>query len=97
MEVAPLIKDGSFSEESEWRAVSGPIGLNHTRMKLRSQNNLVRPYYELPLDLKKTSFEIRVGPCRYPELARESCWILANKYGASSFAVAESAIPFRVV
>jgi hypothetical protein len=66
-------------------------------MKLRSQNNLVRPYYELPLDLKKASFEIKVGPCRYPALATESCWILANKYDATSFAITESAIPFRVV
>jgi Protein of unknown function (DUF2971) len=96
-EIAPVIKNSNFSEECEWRGVSGPIDIRHERVKLRAQGNLLRPYYEIPLNLIETNIDIVPGPCRYPDLARDSCYMLAAKAGLTSFAVSESAIPFRVV
>ena len=97
MEIAPIIKNPGFAEESEWRAVSGPIAIGHNRIKLRAQGNVIRPYYELPLDLRNINIHVTTGPCRYPDLARESCFMLIEKAGLQSFAVSGSVIPFRVI
>ena len=97
MEIAPFIKNERFSEEGEWRAVSAPIDVDHPNVAVRAQGNLLRPYYELPLNLKKTNFQIMIGPCRYPDLAVDSCSVLTINRGLGSCVYLRSEIPFRVV
>ena len=70
-----VLKNGSFSEEKEWRIVSKTRSNWHTRLVFRDKKGLVIPYVKIPLpkaDHREfwNQCEVIVGPTLYPEEAK---------------------------
>jgi len=96
-EIAPIIKHPGFAEEKEWRAVSAPIRSDDPSFKLRPQGGLLKPYFEVPLDLANKKVRVVVGPIPHVNLAMNSCTMLLGKIGTPEYSVRPSAIPFRTL
>jgi hypothetical protein len=77
---APVIKNSSFREEQEWRAISGRIELDHPQLKFRAGRALLIPYFDVRLDFKQITLDFVVGPNTHSELARSSLKMLVDKY-----------------
>jgi len=93
-EVAPIIKDSGFAEEKEWRAVSAPIPATDPRISYRPQGGLLKPYYELPLNLRDQPFPIIAGPTPHKDLALKSLVTVVAKNQLPA-TPQPSRIPFR--
>lgn len=75
LRLAPQIKHPKYSEENEWRLISGPILVDNPRVKFREGKSMIIPYFEFnlvkendPLHLQ----EIWIGPTKYWQLSRAS-------------------------
>ena len=92
-EIAPIIKAQGFAEEKEWRAVSAPILFS--KLKVRPEGGLLKPYFEVPLNLQSARVRVVVGPNPHMELAMDPCGILVSGKHPVSTQIEPSLIPFR--
>jgi hypothetical protein len=98
VQLAPLIKHYSFSEELEWRAVSPPTASTSPRVDYRAGVSMLIPYYNVDLTRGSDPLAIRevvVGPTPHMELSMSAVTWFASKHGISGFNVIRSSIPFR--
>ena len=105
---AGQLKDGSFQEEREWRALF-IVEKNELLEAHNSdpQNPILffrvgafglTPYIEYPLNLNSDNCPLRrivVGPCPYPEEAVDSVQLLLAANGIKGIEVVKSETPFR--
>jgi hypothetical protein len=96
IQTAARFKDSSFSEEKEWRIITGPINSSESRIKFRATPNNLVPYYEMDYSdfYQKLITEIRVGPGPHQDIACKSIEAIGSKYGYR-FLVSRSSVPFR--
>lgn len=95
LQLAPLLKHPSFSDEREWRLVSLPI---YNDVRFRTGPSTIIPYYQLPTiapDGKSCVSGIIIGPTPHPELAIESVRSLVDARGLAGVPVHGSKIPLR--
>jgi hypothetical protein len=98
LNLAPALKNTSFSEEQEWRLIGGPFKLGHPQIQFRPASWAVVPYFEFelterePLEIE----EIVVGPNPYPELARRSVEYLVASLPVKCKRVTEYAGTIRI-
>jgi len=94
-QLAPIIKDPSFCEESEWRLVS-KNGLNFNLLDFRSGKSMLTPYFKINLDgnISKYISEIIVGHTPHVELAVNSTEAFMYKHNCKC-SIRSSSIPFR--
>ncbi|KAA1153941.1 DUF2971 domain-containing protein [Pseudoalteromonas sp. FUC4] len=87
-----LMKDSSFSEESEWRYVV--YGEKHDNIYLRSSEYYLIPYVELKIE-NECFKQIVIGPNPHSELSKKSIELLLSKSGLQKVNVVKSTIPYR--
>lgn len=106
--LASKLKHPKFSEEQEWRLVSSsmPRSLHRAKIKgtespwkFRAGKSMLIPYVEFSLADENEGLEciqeVYVGPTPYSDLSVESVVSLLRNYVVTSFAVKESAAPYR--
>jgi len=95
--LAPILKHKSFSEEKEWRLISGLTSHEHPLFSFRQGASMIAPYFRFPLregnDLPKI-VKLVVGPTPHEILAAESADMLLRKKGLD-IEVVVSTIPLR--
>jgi hypothetical protein len=72
---APILKDGSFQEEREWRVISRPLMNQGTDFSFREGRSLLIPYSKFPLHAEDLGFrvqEVVIGPTPEQELSKRS-------------------------
>ncbi|MGA2577765.1 MAG: DUF2971 domain-containing protein [Bryobacteraceae bacterium] len=96
---APLLKDPSFEEETEWRLISQqPPLCTSSRFAFREGKSMLVPYYKFSLhrgDEPIRIEEVIVGPTPEPELAVASIRGFLYSQGIRGTAVKSSAVPYR--
>jgi hypothetical protein len=96
--LAPAFKHPSFSEEREWRLVSGLVSPDDAATKFRRGKSMLIPYSEIELtdDRGKMPIgEIIVGPTPHMHEAITSVRYLAISRGLASCRVEGSRTPYR--
>jgi hypothetical protein len=87
-------KNGSFSEEKEWRFFAGTDAGSVEAVKFRDANGLVIPYLELPIATEGIEIKrIVCGPTLHPELSERSVKMLALRNGFGGVEIGHSKIP----
>ena len=101
LNVGPLLKDDSFSEEKEWRILCGVIPSSDPRFRIRPGKSMLVPYCEIKLHSPDGIFHIAnliVGPTPHTSLAKQAADALLNSLspkGVSGKQVQSSRIPYR--
>lgn len=96
-QLAPVIKDESFSEEQEWRLISSATG-SEKNMDFREGTYSLIPYLNFYLKVKhyRDCFKrIVVGPSPHTDLAVNSLKMFLAHNKLSDVEVAVSRIPYR--
>jgi Protein of unknown function (DUF2971) len=78
-----FFKDGSFSEEREWRLVSSTVDFRDDKITFRPGRSMITPYYNLPIR-KDGELPIRgviVGPCPHMELSKAAITSVLMAHG----------------
>ncbi|PLR40485.1 hypothetical protein CYR32_01710 [Chimaeribacter coloradensis] len=93
--VAAVLKDSSFSEEAEWRAISRR-SLSPAELAFRPGHSTLTPYHKLPFDNRQHGClrEVIVGHTPNSDLAIAATHTLMQKMGLQ-VALRASQIPFR--
>lgn len=97
-QLAPILKDESFSEEKEWRLVSSVVADESPRFAFREGEFSLIPYYNFPVTDPETGHcidKIVVGPSPHVELAYNSLRTFLNAQRLSRAEIEISKIPFR--
>lgn len=98
LKTAPLLKDHSFRDESEWRLVSASHDVSSPEIGFRSGPSTLIPHYSLPLfapDGWTPLSSVTVGPTPHTDLATHSTCALLRARGFKDVPVRESRIPLR--
>jgi Protein of unknown function (DUF2971) len=98
LKTAPLLKDYSFHDESEWRLVSASHDVTSPDIGFRSGPSTLIPYYSLPLialDGSTPLSSVTVGPTPHADLAIQSTCALLRARGFKDAFIYESRIPLR--
>jgi hypothetical protein len=102
MELSPLFKDPGFSEEREWRVVSGLKGCGFTdsRFGWRPSRSGPRPYLALNirgLEIPDAIWfdEVVISPTPHPDLTREVLITYFPNSGVGHGSIPASVIPYR--
>lgn len=97
-QLAPILKDESFSEEKEWRLVSSALTSKSPGFAFREGQYSLIPYYKFSIvtpDGKDCIKSIVVGPSPHTELACSSLSTFLNTQKLSRVEIKCSKIPFR--
>ncbi len=97
-QLAPIIKDQSFSEEKEWRLVSSMVEIASPRFAFREGEYSLIPYYNFPIideDKQNCISKIVIGPSPHMELAGNSLRTFLDSEQLNKVKVETSKIPFR--
>jgi len=97
-QLAPILKDESFSEEKEWRLVSSVLTSKSPGFAFREGQYSLIPYYKFSIvtpDGKDCLKSIVVGPSPHTELACNSLTTFLNTQKLSRVEIKSSRIPFR--
>jgi len=95
---APILKDRSFREESEWRVISRPLPCEGELFHFREGSSLLIPYYKFPLagdDLAFRVHEVIVGPTPDGERSKSSVRSFLVRSGLENVPVEMSNVPYR--
>jgi hypothetical protein len=101
LNVGPLLKDDSFSEEKEWRILCGVIPSSDSRFRIRPGKSMLVPYCEIKLHGTDGILHIAnliIGPTPHTDLAKLAADALLNSLssnGVSGKQVQSSRIPYR--
>lgn len=93
--LAPIIKDSSFSEESEWRLISSK-GLCLTILDYRVGRSMLTPYFKIQFKeaFKKALSKVVVGHTPHEKLAISATEMFLYKH-VGNIHVKASLIPYR--
>ena len=101
--VAPLIKAPGFSKECECRIVTGLTANDLQHLRFTQKANMMarhlplRPPLQTPVDPYRLPVaKIMVGPCRHPQISRNSVDTLLRQKGYPAGLVSISKIPFQI-
>lgn len=97
-QLAPIIKDESFSEEKEWRLVSSVVSSKSPQFAFREGEFSLIPYYNFQIADEHGNSSIKtivVGPSPHMELARNSLSTFLNANRLPTVEIISSKIPFR--
>ena len=97
-QLAPILKDESFSEEKEWRLVSSTVSSKSDRFAFREGQFALIPYYNFPIVDEENKYAIDsivVGPSPHMELAMNSLETFLRTKDISKVKIRSSRIPFR--
>lgn len=97
-QLAPIIKDESFSEEKEWRLVSSVVSSKSPQFAFREGEFSLIPYYNFQIEDEHGRLSIRsivVGPSPHMELARNSLSTFLAASKLPTVDIVGSKIPFR--
>ena len=97
-QLAPILKDESFSEEKEWRLVSSVLTSKSPGFAFREGQYSLIPYYKFSITNKAGKIGIKsivVGPSPHHELARNSLTTFLHTQKLSRVEIKSSKIPFR--
>ncbi len=97
-QLAPIIKDESFSEEKEWRLVSSVVSSKSPQFAFREGEFSLIPYYNFQIADEHGRHSIKtivVGPSPHMELARNSLVTFLTASKLPAVEVISSKIPFR--
>jgi hypothetical protein len=97
-QLAPIIKDPSFSEEKEWRLVSSMVEIASPRFAFREGEYALIPYYNFPIvDKEKQNCisKIVIGPSPHMDLAQNSLKTFLESQKLECVSIETSKIPFR--
>ncbi len=75
LKLAPQLKHPAFTQENEWRLISGPILPNDERLRFRQGKSMLIPYIDVKLARDHEPMyisEVIVGPTPHRSLSRES-------------------------
>jgi|WetSurMetagenome_2_1015567.scaffolds.fasta_scaffold00408_21 hypothetical protein len=92
----PQMKDISFKEEKEWRAVYTPRESDAKPIEHRAGNSMIIPYVERGLNLSYAIKEVIVGPTPHPELSKKSTESFLKSKGITC-KVTSSTVPYRML
>jgi hypothetical protein len=95
---AAMIKHPNFSEEREWRMLSGPLEIHHPQVSFREGVSMVTPYFNFKLENEENRFslfEVVVGPTPHKELAQRSVSMLVQAENLDKVKIRSSTVPFR--
>ena len=104
---APILKDGSFESEHEWRLVVNLRPEDVARVEIQQRSALISRH--LPLSFGETLpiQHVIVGPCRHPSVSRVSIgtYLRAQGYGlnepnehdAKKVTLTSSKIPYQAM
>jgi hypothetical protein len=100
LQVVPIIKNGNFAEEREWRLVSVPVDVDDDAYGVSMTGDRIIQRYELrfprdPDGRCRAIGRIVVGPTKDPELIGEAMVVLCRKNSIECRTIAYSGIPFR--
>jgi hypothetical protein len=105
MRVGVFFKDQPFSEENEWRIVSGPTSIRAAEVDFRVGRSMLIPYFKVPIGTgnKSAISEAIIGPCPHPELSKSSLTMLLIREGIKRaegqdgrpIEIRNSSIPYR--
>lgn len=93
---APIIKNGKFSAEAEWRLTSRAISCTSNNYKFRTGQSTLIPYYAFPIVENQRSIvtEVVCGPTPHQDLAQSAMKSLLIQLDIDA-EVSPTAIPFR--
>lgn len=97
-QLAPIIKDESFSEEKEWRLVSSVVSSKSPCFAFREGEFSLIPYYNFQIadeNGRNSIKKIVVGPSPHMELARNSLSTFLAARKLAKVDIISSTIPFR--
>ncbi len=97
-QLAPIIKDQSFSEEQEWRLVSSIFTSKSPNFSFREGEFSLIPYYNFSIINQEGFHSIKqvvVGPSPHMELACNSLETFLVSQNLPDVAIKKSRIPFR--
>lgn len=101
---APLLKHESFSDEGEWRLISGPILPIAADFRFRAGVSTIVPYYGVSLDQSKqqkfSPVRVVVGPTPHPDEAAHAVRLFLvrshmEKCALDKDGVIDSIVPYR--
>lgn len=97
LQIAPLLKHRAFSEEQEWRLVSGIVSSTDNRWKTRSGSSTLIPYFEFSLNNNDHSpiRNVIPGPGPNQELTTNALMTLLTLNGVNEVSASPSQIPYR--
>jgi Protein of unknown function (DUF2971) len=103
--VAPVIKDGSFKDEREWRLIINLRDEDIESVELQQRSSLISRHLPLSFGAKLPIREVVVGPSRHPSVSRISVgtYLRARGYALNEagendpakVGVASSNIPYQ--
>jgi len=94
--IAPLFKHPKYQEENEWRiVVSGKTDKFYNNVKFVESNDIIKPYYCLPLNRLPTIADIRVGPSSHTDLNTSTAKLFLKSKNMDSSIISKSKIPYR--
>lgn len=98
IQIAPLLKHRAFSEEQEWRLVSGLVLSTDARWKTRAGKSTLVPYIEFSLVCEDGSIPVRnviVGPGPDKDLALNALPTFLTRNRVTKWSVTPSQVPYR--
>jgi len=101
--VAPLVKNPAFAKERECRIVKGLVPRDLEELRFMQKGSLIsrhlplRPPLRAPMNPYRLPItRIIVGPCRHPQISRNSVDTLLQQKGFPTGLVSISKIPFQL-
>ena len=98
IQIAPMFKDSSFSEEKEWRFVSRPEKFGQRNVKYRQGVSMIIPYDEINILTNSSIIPVEnivIGPTQHKELSKKSINGLLKTKGIDRFSILLSRTPYR--
>lgn len=97
VQIAPMMKHASFSEEREWRLVSGLFATNRSDWQVRIGRTMLIPYtaFNIGKGVESSLCEAVVGPTPHQTLAGSSVPSALNKAGIKKWTVRYSQSSYR--
>src|SRR5262249_22995606 len=94
--VAASIKHPSFSEEQEWRIVTGYVSFDDDRLSYFPRNSIIVPYMSIDLTPVPNWLEsVTVGPNPHQEVAKNALSKFLTSCRLGTYSCPRSQIPFR--
>lgn len=98
LEVAPVLKNETFSEEKEWRIITHPISIKDNNFKVKTTPKL-REFYELSFNevpYRQMITNVTIGPGNDFDTTVSAISTMLNKNLYENWSISPSRIPLRL-
>jgi hypothetical protein len=98
LQFGPLMKDGSFAEEKEWRLISPPVPHGHGFLEFRPGPSSLLPFVRFGLTERPNALrmpEVIVGPGPHPSLSCDATNALLFEHKIDHTVVRPSQVTYR--